>query len=165
MKYTKEDIVRIVNEEDIEFIRLQFTDIFGQLKNVAVTKSQIEKVVNNQIMIDGSSIEGFTRIHESDQYLRPDLDTFAVLPWMPATRKTARLICNVYNPDGTPFVGDPRYVLRRVLAKAEKLGMKDTHFVNPNGLTNPDHYSTARDMCQPSHPHICCNPFPFPEVS
>ena len=122
MKYTKEDIVRIVNEEDIEFIRLQFTDIFGQLKNVAVTKSQIEKVVSDQIMIDGSSIEGFTRIHESDQYLHPDLSTFAVLPWMPATRKTARLICNVYNPDGTPFVGDPRYVLRRALERAEKLG-------------------------------------------
>ena len=82
MKYTKEDIIRIVNEEDIEFIRLQFTDIFGQLKNVAVTKSQIEKVVNDQIMIDGSSIEGFTRIHESDQYLHPDLSTFVVLPWM-----------------------------------------------------------------------------------
>ena len=120
--YTKEDIIRIVNEEDIEFIRLQFTDIFGQLKNVAVTRSQIEKVLDNKIMIDGSSIEGFTRIHESDQYLRPDLDTFAILPWMPSTRKTARLICNVYNPDGTPFVGDPRYVLRRALDKAEKLG-------------------------------------------
>ena len=120
--YTKEDIIRIVNEEDVEFIRLQFTDIFGQLKNVAVTRSQIEKVLDNKIMIDGSSIEGFTRIHESDQYLRPDLDTFAILPWMPSTRKTARLICNVYNPDGTPFVGDPRYVLRRALDKAEKLG-------------------------------------------
>ena len=120
--YTKEDVVRIVNEEDVEFIRLQFTDIFGQLKNVAVTRSQIDKVLDNKIMIDGSSIEGFTRIHESDQYLRPDLDTFAILPWMPSTRKTARLICNVYNPDGTPFVGDPRYVLRRALDKAEKLG-------------------------------------------
>ena len=119
---TKEDIIRIVNEEDVEFIRLQFTDIFGQLKNVAVTRSQIDKVLDNKIMIDGSSIEGFTRIHESDQYLRPDLDTFAILPWMPSTRKTARLICNVFNPDGTPFVGDPRYVLRRALDKAEKLG-------------------------------------------
>lgn len=120
--YTREDVIRIVNEEDVEFIRLQFTDIFGQLKNVAVTRSQIDKVLDNKIMIDGSSIEGFTRIHESDQYLRPDLDTFAILPWMPSTRKTARLICNVYNPDGTPFVGDPRYVLRRALDKAEKLG-------------------------------------------
>ena len=114
-QYSKDDIIRIVNEEDIEFIRLQFTDIFGQLKNVAVTRSQIEKVLDDKIMIDGSSIEGFTRIHESDQYLHPDLDTFAILPWMPSTRKTARLICNVYNPDGTPFVGDPRYILRRAV--------------------------------------------------
>ena len=120
--YTKDDIIRIVNEEDIEFIRLQFTDIFGQLKNVAVTRSQIEKAVNNECTIDGSSIEGFTRIHESDQYLRPDLDTFAVLPWQPHTRKTARMICDVYNPDGTPFVGDPRYILKKTLKKAEALG-------------------------------------------
>lgn len=120
--YTKDDIIRIVNEEDIEFIRLQFTDIFGQLKNVAVTRSQIEKAVSNECTIDGSSIEGFTRIHESDQYLRPDLDTFAVLPWQPHTRKTARMICDVYNPDGTPFVGDPRYILKKTLKKAEALG-------------------------------------------
>ncbi len=120
--YTKDDIIRIANEEDIEFIRLQFTDIFGQLKNVAVTRSQLHKVVNNECMIDGSSIEGFTRIHESDQYLRPDLDTFAVLPWQPNTRKVARLICDVYNPDGTPFVGDPRYILKKTLERAEKLG-------------------------------------------
>ena len=120
--YTGEDIVRIVNENDIEFIRLQFTDIFGQLKNVAVTRSQIEKVLSNEIMIDGSSIEGFTRIHESDQYLRPDLDTFAILPWQPSTRKTARLICDVYNPDGTPFIGDPRGVLKRVLERAGQMG-------------------------------------------
>ena len=76
-KYTKEDIIRLVEEEDVKFIRLQFSDIFGMLKNVAVTASQIEKVVNNQIMIDGSSIEGFVRIDESDQYLHPDLDSFA----------------------------------------------------------------------------------------
>lgn len=120
--YTKEDIVRIVNEEDIEFIRLQFSDIFGQMKNVAVTRSQIEKVLDNKIMIDGSSIEGFTRIHESDQYLRPDLNTFAILPWQPAMHKTARLICDVYNPDGTPFIGDPRYVLKQTLRRAEALG-------------------------------------------
>ncbi|MBQ4422809.1 MAG: type I glutamate--ammonia ligase [Clostridia bacterium] len=120
--YTKEDIVRIVNEEDVEFIRLQFSDIFGQMKNVAVTRSQIEKVLDNKIMIDGSSIEGFTRIHESDQYLRPDLNTFAILPWQPAMHKTARLICDVFNPDGTPFVGDPRYVLKQTLKRAEALG-------------------------------------------
>jgi glutamine synthetase len=121
-KYSKEDIIRMVADEDVEFIRMQFTDIFGQLKNVAITKSQIEKAINNEIMIDGSSIEGFTRIHESDQALYPDLDTFIVLPWRPQHGRVARLICDVYNPDGTPFVGDPRGVLKRALKKAEDLG-------------------------------------------
>lgn len=121
-KYTKEDIIRMVREDDIEFIRMQFTDIFGQLKNVAITASQIEKAVNNQIMIDGSSIEGFVRIQESDQYLYPDLDSFTVLPWRPQFGKVARLICDVYNPDGTPFVGDPRGVLKRVLKRAADMG-------------------------------------------
>ena len=121
-KYTKEDIIRLVKEQDIEFIRMQFTDIFGQLKNVAITKSQIEKAVNNQIMIDGSSIEGFVRIQESDQYLYPDLSSFQVLPWRPQYGKVARFICDVHNPDGTPFVGDPRGVLQRVLKKAADLG-------------------------------------------
>ena len=93
-KYTKEDIIRMVREDDVEFIRMQFTDIFGQLKNVAITASQIDKAVNNEIMIDGSSIEGFVRINESDQYLWPDLDTFAILPWRPQHGKVARLILN-----------------------------------------------------------------------
>ena len=101
---------------------MQFTDIFGQMKNVAITRAQLEKALNNQIMIDGSSIEGFTRIHESDQYLHPDLDTFVILPWRPQHERVARLICDVYNPDGTPFVGDPRHVLKNVLDKAAKLG-------------------------------------------
>ena len=122
MAYTKEDIIRMVREQDIKFIRMQFTDIFGQLKNVAITASQIEKAVNNQIMFDGSSIEGFTRIHESDQYLYPDLDSFVVFPWRPSHGKVARLICDVHNPDGTPFVGDPRGVLQRVLEKAKSMG-------------------------------------------
>ena len=121
-KYTKEDIIRMVQEEDIQFIRMQFTDIFGQLKNVAITASQIERAVNNEIMMDGSSIEGFVRIEESDQYLWPDLDTFAILPWRPQYGKVARLICDVHNPDGTSFQGDPRSVLKRELRRAELLG-------------------------------------------
>lgn len=121
-KYSKEDIIRMVKDEDVEFIRMQFTDIFGQLKNVAITASQIEKAVNNQIMIDGSSIEGFVRIEESDQYLYPDLDTFAILPWRPQYGKVARLICDIHNPDGTSFQGDPRSVLKRELLRAELLG-------------------------------------------
>ena len=122
MSYSKEDIIRMVKEEDVEFIRLQFTDIFGQLKNVAITASQIEKAVNDQVMFDGSSIEGFVRIDESDQYLYPDLDSFAIFPWRPSHGKVARLICDVYNPDGTPFVGDPRGVLRRVLQRSRDMG-------------------------------------------
>ena len=121
-KRSKEDIIRMVREGDVEFIRMQFTDIFGQLKNVAITASQIEKAVNNEIMIDGSSIEGFVRIQESDQYLRPDLDTFTVLPWRPQQGKVARLICDVYNPSGTPFVGDPRGALEKMLKKAAGMG-------------------------------------------
>ena len=122
-KYTREDILRLVREEDIQFIRMQLTDIFGQMKNVAITASQIEKALDNQIMMDGSSIEGFVRIEESDQYLWPDLDTFAILPWRPQYGKVARLICDVHNPDGTPFVGDPRGVLKRALARAGELGL------------------------------------------
>ncbi len=131
MGNVKEDIIRRVQEEDIEFICLQFTDIFGQLKNVAITASQIEKTLNNQIMFDGSSIEGFVRIDESDQYLYPDLDSFAVFPWQQgAYGKTARLICDVYNTDGTPFVGDPRNVLKRALKKATDMGF-DSFNVGP----------------------------------
>ena len=122
-QYTPEDIIRRVRDEDIQFIRMQFTDIFGQLKNVAITASQIERAVSNQIMMDGSSIEGFVRVEESDQYLWPDLDTFAVLPWRPQYGKVARLICDVHNQDGTPFVGDPRGVLKQTLRRAEALGL------------------------------------------
>ena len=120
--YSKEDIIRIVREEEIEFVRLQFTDIFGMLKNVAITASQIEKAVSNQCMFDGSSIEGFVRIDESDQYLYPDLKSFRVFPWRPSHGKVARLICDVHNPDGTAFAGDPRGVLKRGLRRADALG-------------------------------------------
>lgn len=121
-KYTKKDIMKLVEEEDVEFIRLQFTDMFGTLKNVAITSSQLEKALNNKCMFDGSSIEGFARIEESDMYLYPDLDTMAIFPWRPQQGKVARLICDVYCPDGTPFEGDPRYVLKKEIAKAAELG-------------------------------------------
>lgn len=130
MSYSKEDIIRMVKEEDVEFIRLQFTDIFGQLKNVAITASQIEKAVNDQVMFDGSSIEGFVRIDESDQYLYPDLDSFAIFPWRPRHGRVARLICDVHDPDGKPFVGDPRHVLKRALKRAEEMGF-DAFNVGP----------------------------------
>lgn len=121
-KYTKQDIIQMVESEDVEFIRLQFTDMFGTLKNVAITKSQLEKALNNQCMFDGSSIEGFVRIEESDMYLYPDLDTFVIFPWRPQQGKVARIICDIYRPDGKPFEGDPRYILRKTIAEAAELG-------------------------------------------
>lgn len=127
--YTKEDIIRICKEQDVKFIRLQFVDIFGILKNVAVPVEQLEAVLNNEIMFDGSSIEGFVRIQESDMYLRPDLNTFTIFPWRPSPNKVARLICDVYLPDGTPFPGCPRGVLKKMLKKAEEMGYK--FFVGP----------------------------------
>ena len=121
-KYAKADIFRMIEEEDVEFIRLQFTDMFGMFKNVAVTSSQMEKALDNQCMFDGSSINGFMRIEESDMYLHPDLDTFQIFPWRPQQGKVARLICDVYRPNGEPFEGDPRYILKKALSRAEKMG-------------------------------------------
>ena len=106
------------------FIRLQFTDIFGVMKNVAITASQLEKALDHQIMFDGASIEGFARIEESDMYLYPDLDTFEIFPWRPQQGKVARLICDVYKPDGTIFQSDPRYVLKKVMSQAKSMGLE-----------------------------------------
>lgn len=129
-KYIREDILKMVEEQDVKFIRLQFTDIFGILKNVAIPTRQLEKALNNKCMFDGSSIEGFVRIEESDMYLWPDVNTFVIFPWKPQTGKVARLICDVHNSDGTPFWGDPRYVLKKVIKKAENMGF-DTINVGP----------------------------------
>ena len=120
--YTKQDIIQLVEEKDVQFIRLQFTDVSGTLKNVAITASQLEKALDNKCMFDGSSIEGFVRIEESDMYLYPDLNTFEILPWRPQHGKVARFMCDVYRPEGVPFEGDSRYVLKNVLKKAAKMG-------------------------------------------
>ena len=121
-RYTKQDIINMIQDNDVEFIRLQFTDIFGTLKNVAITASQIERALKNECMFDGSAIEGFVRIEESDMYLYPELDTFQIFPWRPQQGKVARLICDVYRPNGEPFEGDPRYILKRVIKQAEDMG-------------------------------------------
>ncbi|KUO70277.1 MAG: glutamine synthetase [Clostridia bacterium BRH_c25] len=121
-KYTPDDVKRMVREQDVKFIRLQFTDIFGTLKNVSITSDLLEKALNNQCVFDGSSIEGFVRIEESDMYLRPDPNTFVVFPWRAQSERVARMICDIYNPDGTPFEGDPRYVLKKTLKEAAELG-------------------------------------------
>ena len=120
--YTRDDIFHIVEEEDVAFIRLQFTDIFGTLKNIAITSSQLEKALDNKCMFDGSSVEGFVRIEESDMYLYPDYDTFEIFPWRPQQGKVARLICDVYTPDGKPFEGDPRWILKKTIKEANDLG-------------------------------------------
>lgn len=126
-KYTKESIEKIAKEEDVRFLRLMFTDILGTIKNVEVPISQLEKVLSNKMMFDGSSIEGFVRIEESDMYLHPDLDTWLVFPWGlgEGKGKVARLICDIYNPDGTPFLGDPRANLKRILREMKELGFSE----------------------------------------
>lgn len=124
-KYTKEDIFRLAKEENVKYIRLQFTDLLGSIKNVEIPVSQLTKALDNKMMFDGSSIEGFVRIEESDMYLYPDLDTWVVFPWTAEKGKVARLICDIYNADGTPFEGDPRNNLKRMLKEMEALGFTD----------------------------------------
>ncbi|EIR9975681.1 type I glutamate--ammonia ligase [Listeria monocytogenes] len=124
-KYTKEDIFRFADEQNVKFIRLQFTDILGIIKNVEIPVSQLKKALDNKIMFDGSSIEGFVRIEESDMYLFPDLYTWVVFPWTAEKGKVARMICDIYNPDMTPFAGDPRANLKRVLKEMEELGFTE----------------------------------------
>lgn len=120
--YTREDIIQMVEEEDVEFIRLQFVDIFGTLKNMAVTASQLEMVLDNQCMFDGAAIEGFDNKNVSELVLAPDLDTFAIFPWRPQRGRVARFICDVLNPDGTPFEADSRYILKEAIKEANNLG-------------------------------------------
>ncbi|MEK3989665.1 MULTISPECIES: type I glutamate--ammonia ligase [Robertmurraya] len=124
-KFTRDDITRMAEEQNVKFIRLQFTDILGTIKNVEIPISQLEKALDNKMMFDGSSIEGFVRIEESDMYLYPDLDTWVVFPWTAEKGKVARLICDIYNPDGTPFAGDPRNNLRRIIKEMQDLGFSD----------------------------------------
>ena len=120
---TRQEIMKIIQEQKVNFFRLQFVDIFGFMKNVAIPLSQIEKALDGQMMFDGSSIDGFVRINESDMYLKPDFNTFVVLPWRSKNGvNAARIICDVYKSDGTPFEGCPRVNLQRVLAEAKKLG-------------------------------------------
>ncbi|AOY76234.1 type I glutamate--ammonia ligase [Clostridium formicaceticum] len=120
-----DDVKRIVREENVRFIRLQFTDVFGKLKNVAITPNQLDTALNNEIMFDGSSIDGFVRIEESDMYLAPDPSTFTIFPWKSnGYGKIARMICDVYNPDGTPFEGCPRNVLKKKINQLREYGFE-----------------------------------------
>ncbi|MHB8919370.1 MAG: glutamine synthetase family protein, partial [Desulfocucumaceae bacterium] len=118
----KNEILAKARDAQVKFIRLQFTDILGVLKNVAITVEQLEKALDGELMFDGSSIDGFVRIEESDMYLRPDPDTFVVFPWRPREGAVARLMCDIYNPDGTPFHGCPRNALKKMLTEAAAMG-------------------------------------------
>jgi glutamine synthetase len=119
---SKQDILELTDKFNVSFMRLQFTDILGVNKNVEIPSSQFEKALDGDIMFDGSSIEGFVRIEESDMLLKPDFDTFRVFPWGDADNRICRLICDINRPDGTPFAGDPRTVLRQVIGRASTLG-------------------------------------------
>lgn len=150
MGYSKSDILKTLKSEGVKFLRLQIIDILGVVKNVEVPESQFEKALDGEIMFDGSSIEGFTRIEESDMLLKPDYDTFVVLPDAledPSRGRVARLICDVAYPDGRPFEGDPRYVLKRQVERLKKLGF-DNMYAGPEAefflfLRTPDGLPTV----------------------
>lgn len=135
--FTKEEIKQIVADENVEFIRVTFTDVLGAIKNVEVPTSQLDKVLDNDLMFDGSSIEGFVRINESDMYLYPDLSTFMIFPWATDGHggKGARLIADIYTADREPFAGDPRHALRTVLTEAREAG-----FTSFNVGTEPEFF-------------------------
>lgn len=121
---TKEAILELCEQHGVEFVDMQFTDMFGILKAVTIPVHKLEDAIDHNVWFDGSSIDGFTRIMEADMYLKPDLDTFAVLPWTTDEEDvTARLICDVFLPDGTPFEGCPRFILKKQLERAAKLGL------------------------------------------
>lgn len=126
---SKDYVLQMAKEHDVKFIRAWFTDILGSLKNVAITVEELPKALEEGIGFDGSSIEGFARIDESDMIAMPDTTTFAILPWRPQERSVARMFCDIQHPDGRPFEGDPRYVLRRNLKRASDLGY--TFYVGP----------------------------------
>ena len=127
--YTREEILQMVEEEDVEFIRLQFTDMFGAIKNIAVTARELPRALDNRCMINGEQIAGMDMEKGSDLYLSPILDTFAILPWRPQQGKVARMICDLYFPDGTPYKNSPRYILENVAGKAQEEGY--TCYIDP----------------------------------
>ncbi len=125
----QEYVLRTVEERDVRFVRLWFTDVLGFLKSVAITTAELENAFAEGIGFDGSAVEGFARVQEADMLLVPDAATFQVLPWRPESQGVSRMFCDVLTPDGQPFTADPRYVLRRMLARAADMGF--TFYVHP----------------------------------
>lgn len=120
---TKKELLAKCKAENVRFVRLQFTELYGHLKNVQIPVEEISKALDNEMMFDGSSIRGYKRIEQSDMYFKPDINTFAVLPWLGRpSGNVARIICDVLDPDGSPFPGDPRGALKRQIAEAKKMG-------------------------------------------
>ena len=126
---TVEDVFQAVKDRQISFIQIWFTDILGVLKSFAIRPSELEEAMTEGMGFDGSSIEGFSRIEESDMIAKPDPTTFQILPWRPDDQPVARMFCDILLPDGSPYVGDPRYVLKRMLAKAAEKGF--TYYTGP----------------------------------
>ena len=129
-KRTKQEILKLVKENDVKFIRLWFTDVLGQVKSFAITEEELEGALEVGMGFDGSSITGYQDIEESDMIAMPDPDTFCLLPWRPKEKAVARMICDVLNPDRTPYEGDPRYVLKKALERAKKMGF-DHYYLGP----------------------------------
>ncbi|MFC1805181.1 glutamine synthetase family protein, partial [Candidatus Omnitrophota bacterium] len=126
---TKQDVIRLAKKEKVRYIRLWFTDVLGFLKGFTITIDELERALSDGMGFDGSSIEGFARIEESDMTAMPDPTTFAILPWESKDKKVARMLCDIYTPKGKPFEIDPRYVLKKNLARAKNKGF--TFYVGP----------------------------------
>lgn len=122
--YTREEILQMAEEEDVEFIRFQFTDMFGTLKNIAITVRELPRALKHGCVINGRFIAGVTGSKETDLYLRPDLDTFTILPWRPQEGKVARMLCDLYNPDGTPYECSSRFILKKAAEEAKAEGYR-----------------------------------------
>jgi len=129
-KKTKQDILKLVKEHDVKFIRLWFTDMLGQVKSFAITDKELKNALESGMGFDGSSITGYQDIEESDMIAMPDPDTFVILPWRPSEKAVARMICDILTPDRKPYAGDPRYVLKKALKRASKMGF-DHFYLGP----------------------------------
>ncbi|MDI6736576.1 MAG: glutamine synthetase family protein [bacterium] len=127
---TKEDVLKLVKEKDVKFIHLWFTDILGQLKSFSVTDVELENALAHGMGFDGSSITGYQDIEESDMIAMPDVSTFQILPWMPKEKAVARMVCDILEPGGKAYEGDPRYVLKKVLQRAKDMGF-DHFYIGP----------------------------------
>lgn len=164
MRYTKENIIRLVEEEDVEFIRLQFTDIYGNLKNMAVTASQLEKAIDNRCMFDAGCIQGYMTEDEPTMYLYPDFDTFEIFPWRPQQGKVARMFCDVYTMDRKPYEADPRYILKKAIKQAKDMGYD--FYVGPECeffLFNTDENALPTTITHEKAGYFDCGPIDFGE--